>query len=236
MRPSVSDSGDGAGRPAGIVLIVDDHELVRELLAEALRARGVAAHSCSTTTVPEICAVAARYAPGLVLLDLNLGTDDNGTRIDSTDAVIRLRAMGWTVLLLSGTASHRQARIAASVAAGAIGQLSKSGSFDALVDSLTRAAAGIPVMTTEEKWRWHALHRQLTADAQRRSIVLAQLSVRERLVLDRLAEGHRAAEIAVEFGVSVSTVRSHIRSILTKLNVSSQLGAVALVRDQETLG
>lgn len=60
--------------------------------------------------------------------------------------------------------------------------------------------------------------------------MVARLTPRERAVLDRLAGGTRAAGIAAEFVVSVSTVRTQIRSILAKLEVSSQLEAVALVR------
>ena len=53
---------------------------------------------------------------------------------------------------------------------------------------------------------------------------------RELDVLDRLADGHRAVAIADELVLSLTTVRSHIRSILIKLEVSSQLEAVALSR------
>ena len=60
---------------------------------------------------------------------------------------------------------------------------------------------------------------------------LDRLSVRERQVLDRLAEGRQAVAIAIEFGVSLATVRAQIRSVLTKLQVGSQLAAVALVNE-----
>jgi two-component system nitrate/nitrite response regulator NarL len=56
------------------------------------------------------------------------------------------------------------------------------------------------------------------------------LTERERFVLAELMEGHCAEEIATAAFVSVSTVRSHIKAILQKLGVSSQLAAVALAR------
>jgi DNA-binding CsgD family transcriptional regulator len=58
------------------------------------------------------------------------------------------------------------------------------------------------------------------------------LSPREREVLELLTEGMRAAAIAEYFVVSMPTVRTQIRSILAKLDVSSQLEAVALFRQQ----
>ncbi len=56
---------------------------------------------------------------------------------------------------------------------------------------------------------------------------LHQLSAREREVLDDLAKGRQAQEIAANLGVSVSTVRTHIRSIFVKLKVNSQLALLA---------
>jgi DNA-binding NarL/FixJ family response regulator len=61
---------------------------------------------------------------------------------------------------------------------------------------------------------------------------LQQLSTREREVLDDLAKGRQAQEIAANLGVSISTVRTHIRSIFVKLKVNSQLALLArLVSD-----
>ena len=75
---------------------------------------------------------------------------------------------------------------------------------------------------------------QITRLAQERALSrrLSRLSAREREVLELLAEGMRAAAIAEHFVVSMPTVRTQIRSILAKLDVSSQLEAVALFRQQ----
>jgi len=62
---------------------------------------------------------------------------------------------------------------------------------------------------------------------------LGTLSARERAVLERLARGRRAQSIADEFVVSVTTVRTQIRSILGKLDVGSQLEAVSLFHEYE---
>jgi DNA-binding NarL/FixJ family response regulator len=62
---------------------------------------------------------------------------------------------------------------------------------------------------------------------------LRRLTAREQEILHLLAHGERAAVIAEEASVSLSTVRSQIRSILTKLEVNSQLEAVALLRGEQ---
>lgn len=221
------------GETGVTVLVVDDHELVRVSMVMALRDQGVSAHACTARTIRGICAEAAEYPAGLVLLDLDLGVDQHDIPVEGSDAVAELRSLGWRVLAVSGSDRRRRARIAAAIAAGAVGQVPKSASFPALVDALVKAVAGIPVMRAEEHREWIELNRRYVAEARLRAELLSRLSVRELLVLDRLADGHRAAEIAAELVLSVNTVRSHIRSIRAKLQVSSQLGAVALLREHE---
>jgi len=72
-----------------------------------------------------------------------------------------------------------------------------------------------------------AEHRRDT-DALRSSF--GRLTEREAAVLAAIVDGANADEIAARMTVAVSTVRSHIRSILDKLGVNSQLAAVALAR------
>jgi DNA-binding NarL/FixJ family response regulator len=69
-------------------------------------------------------------------------------------------------------------------------------------------------------------------DAERRDIEekLSRLTQREREVLAELARGHRAHAVAEKYVVSLATVRTQIRSVLSKLEVGSQLEAVALYR------
>lgn len=215
------------------VLVVDDHELVRASLVMALRAKGMSAQACFALTISGIGEQAATFPAGLALLDLDLGLDDRGVPIEGADAVAVLLKLGWKVLVVSGSDRRRQAHIAAAIAAGACGYVPKTAPLSTLVEAVVQVAAGSPVMSATERKQWLELNRSCLADARRRTALLARLSIRERLVLERLADGRRAVEIAAEFVVSVSTIRSHIRAILAKLDVTSQLGAVALLREHE---
>jgi DNA-binding NarL/FixJ family response regulator len=215
------------------VLVVDDHELVRAALVATLREEGVRAHACTQTTIGGILEEAADLPPGVVLLDLDLGTGPDGRHVDGVDAVGGLRAAGWTVVVLTGSPGPRAARIAAAIAAGAVGQVPKVSSFEKLMDTVRRAVASGSIMTREERQVWIDRDRVERAAGARRVELLSRLSARERFVLERLAAGRRATEIATESVVSVSTVRTQIRAILIKLEVSSQLGAVALLNGEE---
>jgi DNA-binding NarL/FixJ family response regulator len=166
----------------------------------------------------------------LVVLDLDLGRDGDGRYLNGADLVDGLRARGWKVLVVSGSVDRPG--VAAAIAAGSIGSVPKSESFEVLLRTVTAAAEGASVTTAAEHQSWLERHRRYLAQERELSRRLSGLSRREREVLGLLAEGMRAAAITEHFVVSMPTVRTQIRSILAKLEVRSQLEAVALFRQQ----
>jgi DNA-binding NarL/FixJ family response regulator len=212
-----------ARAPAGAastVLVVDDQALIACSIALALRGVGIAAAAVPPERVVEL---AARPAPhgGLVLLDLDRGAD-------VTVLVARLCRAGWRVLLVTGSAA--ETAVGSAVAAGAVGRVHKSRPFEDLVRMATLAAQGRSVLDPIERNRLIALADAATLAARREHDRWDRLTPREREIVDRIAEGRRPASIAEEFVVSLATVRSHIRSILAKLGVGSQLEVAALAR------
>jgi DNA-binding NarL/FixJ family response regulator len=167
---------------------------------------------------------------GLIVLDLDLGEDADGHHVNGADLVSGLKALGWKVLVVSGSVDRPG--VAAAIASGAIGSVPKSRSFNVLLRTVMAAASGDPVMTDAEHQGWLERHRRYLAQERELSRRLSRLSPREREVLELLTEGMRAAAIAEHFVVSMPTVRTQIRSILAKLDVGSQLEAVALFRQQ----
>lgn len=204
------------------VVVVDDHSLVAEAMAMALRGRKIAA-----TAMPPVTFIGRVDDPappgGLVLLDLDLGPG-----LDGAELVPRLRRAGWRVLLI--TASLNETRMAVAVAAGALGWISKSAPFEQLVDTVVRAVEGAPILSTRELGRLLTMARTAGAAARRERERFDRLTPRERQVVSRLAAGRRPAAIAKEFVVSVATVRTQIRSIFVKLEVGSQLEVAAMAR------
>jgi DNA-binding NarL/FixJ family response regulator len=212
------------------VIVIDDHELFSASLTLALRSEGFDARMLTVASVEDFLRRPATATTGLVVLDLDLGRDTDGRHVNGVDLIDRFRARGWTVLVVTGDDDSSGA--AAAIAAGAIGSVPKSRSFDLLSKTIRAAAEGVPVMTNTERRTWLECHRKHLAQVRDLSRRLARLSAREREVLELLAEGRRAAAIAGHFVVSMTTIRTQIRSILTKLEVGSQLEAVALLRQQ----
>jgi DNA-binding NarL/FixJ family response regulator len=215
------------------VLVIDDHELFSTTLTMALRAQGLDARRIP---VDDLIALAGGRptSEGLVVLDLDLGRNDEGIYLHGADFVGRLRERNWSVLVVSGSVD--EPGVAAAIAAGAIGSVPKSSSFKVLLRTISLAARGEPVMSEVDHREWVDRHRRYLARERELSRRLGRLSRREREVLELLAEGLRAAAIADRLVVSMPTVRTQIRSILTKLEVSSQLEAVALVHQQPDVG
>lgn len=224
-------NASGPGPRADPVLIVDDHELVGSSVVLALHAGGIDAHSCRVTSTQGILQEADRIGPhGVVLLDLDLGLGSTGVRVDEIALIRGFSARRWRVLVVSAATDRR--RVAAAVAAGAVGYVAKWAPLEDLVDTVSVAAAGGAVMSTAERTSWLALHQRESSAAHEVQAKLRRLTSRERQILELLARGERAAAIAETAVVSLTTVRSQIRSILTKLEVNSQLEAAALFRDE----
>jgi two-component system nitrate/nitrite response regulator NarL len=202
------------------VLIVDDR-LVAFGLQLALSARGWRAETDTADSVDAVIAHAERFAPACVLVDLRRQPAAGGE-----DGLVEpLARMGLAVVMLASQDSP--ASLAASLEAGAVGWVCKHGYIDDLVDALERViTGGSPTGITERETMIAELRAARTLQAQSMAR-FQQLTEREALVLGGLMEGLTADEIAATHFVALSTVRSQIRAVLRKLDVRSQLAAVA---------
>lgn len=218
---------DNGAPPALCVLVVDAHQLVSTALRTALHVAGLDAHDIPVDGHDPIVAAAAHYPDAVVLLEPALGVDTEGRRIGAVALIAALTRQGKRVLVLSEHVDHS----GAAIAAGAIGAITKSVPLESLLRTLAVAAAGLPVMTRAEHAHWLACHHRHEQRAQDRGRRLGRLTPREGEVLALMASGHRAAAIAELFVVAPATVRTQIHSVLNKLEVGSQLAAVALLFD-----
>lgn len=207
-------------------LIVDDHGVLADGLAMALRAEGLPAEVHVPTSAQGVLEAVRERRPSLVLLDLDLGIE----RGSGEDLVEPLRALGPRVLVLTGSTD----RIvhARCLEAGAVGVASKADPFDQLLDAIRRAAQGEPAMGRRRREELLDELRRHRARQSERMAPFQRLTPKEASVLLALAEGRSADEIARSSYVSLPTVRTQIRGVLVKLGVSSQLAAVAMAVDR----
>ena len=204
------------------ILIVEDHDLLAQSLTFALRADGFEVQTAKELTADSVQGHAEEFRPDVVLLDLDLG-DDAGSALP----LIRpLRDLGALVVMVTGVSDR--ARLGECVDAGAIGVVAKSAPFDHLVESVKEAAELGSLLSDHERWELLAEMRRQHAEEEARIARFSRLTAREQHVLAGLCDGKSAETIANEAYVSLATVRSQIRTILQKLGVHNQLGAVAL--------
>jgi two-component system, NarL family, nitrate/nitrite response regulator NarL len=200
------------------VVICDDHELFAEALATLLGRRGH--HVVATSPNP----AAAVRSVGQVEVDLCIMDllFPDGCGVDGTRRV-RHASPATKVVVLTAAADD-DAR-AAAVEAGACAVIAKSSEASVLLDAIDRAGHGEAVLPID------VLDRAMHDPAEVRDPVALQasfLSQREREVLDLLVDGFDTRCVARRLGITHSTARSHIQSVLTKLGCHSRLEAVAL--------
>ena len=215
----------GTARADHRVLIIDDHVLFAESLELALSLEG---YDVRRLELPEeggsmatIRSLALRANPRTVFLDLDLGRFGDGVNL-----VAPLAKAGINVVVL--TASEELGRWGGCMRLGARRVLPKSGALQQALATVRRLHQGLPVVNRDELERlldaW-SRERRAHDDLRRR---LDLLTPRERQVLGALIEGRTVREISHVSVVSEATVRTQVKSILHKLEVSSQLAAVGM--------
>jgi DNA-binding NarL/FixJ family response regulator len=202
------------------VLVVDDHPLTRDALASLLAQGGFDVVGEAGDGV-EAIALAAELQPELILLDLSM------PGLDGLASLPRLRAAapGCEVVVL--TASGTEENLLAAIRAGAAGYLLKSEPPERIVAFLRGVANGEAALSGEVARR---LLDQLRLGGRIGGGVpdgiADTLSAREVEVLLLLDEHLSTDDIAKRLFISEHTVRSHVKSMLRKLGVSSRRDAL----------
>ena len=203
------------------LVMIEDHELLAQSLQAALKAEEIDVVRVWSDDRDDLLVQAQNAAPGLLLLDYDLGPDI-GTALGLIEP---LRAAGMDVVMLTGITDKLV--LAECVEEGALGVINKTASFDELVDNIKVVLDGDALMTKHERDELLSGLRLHRAARDKQTRVFEQLTAREGEVLGALMRGKAAEAIAEESVVSVATIRTQIRSILAKLGVNSQLAAVA---------
>lgn len=192
------------------VLTVDDHPLLREGIAAVIAVESDLELAGTASSGREAIEVFKRLRPDVTLMDLRM-PDMSGIQVISVLRAEYPESKFIVVTTFPGDVQALQA-----LRAGASGYLLKSSLGDELVDAIRAVHAGkrrIPPEIAREIGQYAA------DDA---------LTEREIEVLRRVANGQSNKQIACELGVSESTVKAHIHSILPKLNASDRTHAVTI--------
>jgi two-component system, NarL family, response regulator DevR len=211
------------------VMLVDDHEIVRDGIRAMLEAQDDIVVTSEAGSVRDAIDEAARTRPDVIVMDVRL-TDGSG--IEATRE-IRAARPATKVLMLTSFADDEA--LFASIMAGASGYVLKQVKSGDLLHAIRAVGAGDslldPSVTTAVLDRLRK-GKQLMADEK-----LARLSPQEERILQQIANGKTNKEIGDDLSLAEKTVKNYVSSILSKLEVARRAEAAAyLARHTTTPG
>jgi len=199
--------------PAIRVLIVDDHEIVREGLQTLLLEEGDIEIAGEAHDGADGVRVAAATRPDVVLMDLSM------PGVEGIEAIRLVRAASPDSRVLVLTSFVDDRRVLDAIQAGATGYLMKDVLKSDLLEAIRAAARGQPTLHPLAQ---QALMRQtVAAEVQPH----AHLTERERDVLRLIADGNSNKQIAAILFLSEGTIKGYVSAILAKLDVSDRTQA-----------
>jgi two-component system response regulator DevR len=202
------------------LLVVDDHEVVRQGLVSLLDRRAAFDVVAQAGSIAEAIAQAARYEPDLVIMDLRL---PDGSGIEACREIRAARPQTRVVML---TSYPDEEAVLSAIMAGASGYLLKQIRGRDLVSALEAVGRGESLLDSAVTEKVLERVRRLASGS---SDELSDLTSQERKILLLVAEGKTNKEIAAEVFLSDKTVKNYVSSILSKLNLQRRTQAAAFM-------
>ncbi|HEX3955874.1 MAG TPA: response regulator transcription factor [Trebonia sp.] len=198
------------------LVLCDDNRILCEAFASVLQARGHHVLAIATHASEGVAAVCA-HKPDACLLDVRL---PDGSGIDAAQAM-RKHYPDAKIVMLS--CLDDLSVVSEAKKAGVVGFLRKDQKVDAIVRAVEVVGAGglaFDPATSRPRGR-----RVTDKNREHR---LGALTRRETEVLQRIVAGQGTRQMASEMGVTINSLRSYVKSVLTKLGVHSRLEAAAI--------
>ena len=205
--------------PPRSVLVVDDQAPFRSAARAVLRRLEGFEFAGEASSGPEAIDLVDRLHPALVLMDINM---PEMTGIEATRQVVQSHP---AIRVLALTVASSEADVVAVLRAGACGFLAKDTEMDSVVAAIHAAAGGTAWLSPGAAHVVLGQIRTATVELPPDPRRIDALSSREREVLSLIAAGKENSEIAEALTISPRTVKNHVSSILTKLDVPSRVQA-----------
>jgi len=204
-----------AVRETVTVMIVDDHELVRQGVRAFLDAQDDLEVVAEAASGKEALRLARELVPDVVLMDLLM------PGLDGVEATRQLKEISPRSQVVVLTSHHDDAHVFPALRAGALSYVLKSLGPEELAGTVRRAAHGEPTLHPRVALR---LMRDVRGE-EGGPDAFAELTPREMEVLKLIAEGLANAEIAERLGIAEKTVKGHVSNVLSKLHLADRTQA-----------
>lgn len=213
------------------LLLADDHDLFREGLAGIISTQPDMQIVGEAGDGLEAIVKARELKPDLILMDIQMPGCDG---LEATQK-IKLESPETVIVML--TVRDEEEKLFEAIKNGAQGYLLKNIRSRELLEGLRGAMRGEAAISPILAGRMLEEFRRLSQYEPRQAIPeeIAMLTLREKDVLSLVAQGRSDKEIAAQLSISLHTVKSHLRNILTKLQVNSRREAVWLAKNKGLL-
>jgi two-component system response regulator DevR len=208
------------------VMLVDDHQVVRDGIRLLLNQAEDVVVCAEASTVRDAVAVAAQALPDVIVMDVRLS---DGSGIEATRDIRAARPQ-TAVLMLTSFADDEA--LFAAIMAGAAGYVLKQIRGQELVRAIRSVGAGQNLLdpaVTKGVFDRLRKGKHLFRDER-----LARLSPQEERILAQVAEGRTNGQIGEELGLAEKTVKNYVSSILSKLEVARRAEAAAYLARHTT--
>jgi DNA-binding NarL/FixJ family response regulator len=209
--------------PPITVVLVDDEQLIRVALAQALSSSGLELVG-EAASGEDAIELVVEVRPDVVMMDLQLPGMSGVQAIEQ----LGLLAPASRVLVLTRS---EQNRVVEAIIAGASGYILKSAPVEAVISSVKATAAGESVLSSKIAGKLLRRLRELDIPVKSSAVAAAAirtaLTDRELEIFKRLASGKSNHEIAQDLSLSPNTVANHVARILAKLHVENRTQAAA---------
>jgi DNA-binding NarL/FixJ family response regulator len=200
------------------IIIYEDNTTLRESLSSLLLLAGDYQLVASYADCRDVASEVRAADPDVVLMDIDM------PEINGIEAVKKIRAFNTRVQIIMLTVFDDNTHVFEAMYAGANGYLLKKYVSDKLIDAIREVLdGGAPMSPT--------IARMVISNMQQPAPRVTendyQLTLREKETLQLLSKGNSFKMIAAELGISIDTVRTHIKRIYDKLHVRSQIEAVS---------
>lgn len=198
------------------LLLVDDHQMVRESLKRSMIDEGFDVVG-EASDGDEAIEAAERLRPDVVLMDVTMPNLDG---VEATRAITAARPITRVVML---TMHADKEVLASAIRAGASGYLTKDSSVDEVAAAVRMAADGNTALSPQLAATMLEEVRRLETEPDEEESVITR---RETEVLQLIADGRSTPEVAADLYISQKTVKNHLASIYQKLEARDRTQAV----------
>ncbi len=192
------------------ILLADDHLVVRMGIASILSFEKDMEVVGETDNGADAVRLATELKPDVVLMDLKM------PQLSGSDATLQIHAAAPNVKILILTTFGTSAELKKAMDGGAAGALLKNSSQAEIIEAIRKVMLGQSVMSSEIR---HGIEEMKS---------MPEMSQRQLEILNLVAKGFSNKEIADVLGVSLETVKDHIKKILLKMGAASRTEAASL--------